>query len=51
MVLINVDFPRPVCPAKLSDMVAVHSQIGRTNTDDVELEAALEQLSLDLAGN
>jgi hypothetical protein len=54
MVLIKVDFPRPVCP------VVVHvSNDGRiqwvvselTNADDIELKATLQQLLFNLGGD
>jgi hypothetical protein len=52
MVLINVDFPRPVCPARRIVRHGVQTGEGEdTYADDVELEASLEQLPFDLAGN
>ena len=52
MVLINVDFPRPVCPAQnVRHGGSTSSLIVCTYADNVELEASLEQLSLDLACN
>ena len=52
MVLINVDFPRPVCPVEKVRYEGPQSRrIVRTHADNVELEASLEQLSLDLASN
>lgn len=47
MVLINVDFPSPVCPA-LVRSCRKSSPIPHTNADDIELKASFEQLLLDL---
>jgi hypothetical protein len=44
MVLINVDFPRPVCPAFVSQC----SKLPRTDADDVELEAPFEEFAFNL---
>ena len=52
MVLIRVDFPSPVWPVTLGQRRSSHqSYAGLTDTDDVELEASLEQLLLDLLGD
>src|SRR5271155_1013491 len=51
MVLINVDFPRPVCPTYKSAVSHCFSEEGGkfTDTDNVELKASFQQLPLDLA--
>ena len=52
MVLIRVDFPRPVCPARDETLDVgtdeTSSPVLLTNTDDVELKASLQQLLFDL---
>jgi len=60
MVLIKVDFPRPVCPVEGGQRalargpepcgLQVHSS-KRTDTYDIELKASLEQLPLNLRGD
>ena len=51
MVLIKVDFPKPVWPVRMSTrnaiQTALHSTV-RTNTDYVKLEAPFQKLALDL---
>lgn len=52
IVLINVDFPRPVCPVVFQLVHAQRNEISiafvLTNADDIELETTLEKLALDL---
>lgn len=59
MVLIRVDFPRPVCPVRtvsqsgsMPIIILARSHLpccfSHTNTHDIELETALQQLPLDL---
>lgn len=50
MVLIKVDFPRPVCPRKFCEILwyrSMHRQT-HTNTDDIKLEPSLQQFALNL---
>lgn len=54
--LIRVDFPRPVCPIVKVRTIAqagkeARSIAKRTDTNNIELETALEKLSLDLRGD
>lgn len=61
MVLIKVDLPRPVCPAtplaqEFSEKYAGQPwsccvRVTLTDADDVELEAPLDELLLDLLGD
>jgi hypothetical protein len=53
MVLIIVLFPRPVWPAKQTQhRVSMYNHRRQpTNEDDIKLEAALEELVLDLASD
>lgn len=65
MVLTRVDLPRPVCPTRSGGSVNGHrirqSQVEpnevkqsrsiHTDTHDIELEATLQQLPLDLGSN
>lgn len=65
MVLTRVDLPRPVCPARIESQSRVteygriqpslkkvnHDEHIHTNTHDIELEATLQQLPLDLGSN
>lgn len=53
MVLMSVDFPRPVCPAfqTVTDRPARFRTRRRTNDNDIELEPAFQELVLDLRGN
>lgn len=52
MVLIRVDFPRPVWPSILDQRRSSHQlYVGLTDADDIELEASLEQLLFDLLGD
>jgi len=54
MVLMRVDFPRPVCPeiTKVRECAVEdgtwHCHVELTNADDIELETALQQLALNL---
>lgn len=51
MVLISVDFPRPVWPAPNGQHSPHGGIYSPTNTDDIELKASLQQFLLDLLGN
>lgn len=55
IVLIRVDFPRPVWPTRESISLRLSSARRycptHTDTHDIELEATLQQLALDLRGN
>ena len=51
MVLIKVDFPKPVWPVQTSAcnvLPYAPRSVARTNTDHVELEAPFKKLALDL---
>ena len=52
MVLIKVDFPRPVCPANTIRIPRQSNQAtAHTDTDHVELESTFEQFLLYLRSN
>lgn len=49
IVFIRVDFPSPVCPVEVLIRDAkTGRQLEPTNTDDIELKASLQRLSLNL---
>jgi hypothetical protein len=51
MVLIRVDLPRPVWPVTKSVPMQSYLNKELTDADHIELEATLQELSLNLAGD